>query len=281
MQPTIYDGDVVTLIPLAIPTLQPGDIILYTSRRKHAVLHRIIQRNETQNGVSFILRGDASSKGGDEVEADRIVGIVASVERHGHIVPHNIVSKPPNTIQRLQTVNLSQIRHNIKRGILLYHTRLTNRPIYRHLAKKCFATHVYCRLATQEDIDAICKLYGYDSVDAIRSVSAGISQSITIVALLGRQIIGAVDVYPNRDKHWWISGLMVRTLYRGMGIGKRLTMVALQKATDSQADNIGLYAAHGNVPAINLYRQLGFTEVSTIDSSRKEAFDRIKMIYKF
>ena len=93
MQPTICDGDLIVVEPIAASAIKIGDIILYEGK-ENVVAHRVVdakigQRPKTSSSVcsphyAFILRGDSSYIDDEPVHAEHILGKVISVERNGH-----------------------------------------------------------------------------------------------------------------------------------------------------------------------------------------------------
>ena len=86
MHPTIRNGDVITVEPVAPAKLKIGDIILYRFRGGF-IAHRLVSVEERNGcGLSFILRGDASSTCDQPVEAEQILGKVVCLERGHRII---------------------------------------------------------------------------------------------------------------------------------------------------------------------------------------------------
>ena len=86
MHPTIRNGDVITVEPVAPTKLKRGDIILYRFRPGF-IAHRIVNIDERDGwGRTFILRGDASTTCDDPVEADQVLGKVVCLERDHRII---------------------------------------------------------------------------------------------------------------------------------------------------------------------------------------------------
>jgi GNAT superfamily N-acetyltransferase len=78
------------------------------------------------------------------------------------------------------------------------------------------------------------------------------------------EIIGNVSLIPyrqSRKKYYLIANVAVREDYRKQGIGRRLTLAAMQSAKQRHADETWLQVRDDNPGAIELYRSLGFIEV--------------------
>ena len=99
MYPTIYDGDVVTVMPIETASITIGDIILYRHRSgvtAHRV-KRIFKRSEkdslsalqgpqdrsSSETLDFLLRGDAAINDDAPVSSEQILGKLVSIERNG------------------------------------------------------------------------------------------------------------------------------------------------------------------------------------------------------
>ncbi len=93
MQPTILEGEAVTVEPVAPAAVTRGDIVLYRWERgviAHRVIHIESKKAEavTQPSVlsppsCFILRGDASLSCDTPVQPEQVIGKVVAVERGG------------------------------------------------------------------------------------------------------------------------------------------------------------------------------------------------------
>jgi hypothetical protein len=94
MHPTIKEGETITVVPVALFDIKRGDILLYLVGRK-AIAHRVVSierkksNPKTQSSTLnpkhlFLLRGDAAGACDYPVEAQQVLGKVASVERGGH-----------------------------------------------------------------------------------------------------------------------------------------------------------------------------------------------------
>jgi len=81
MHPTIRHGDLITVEPVAPSKLKKGDIILYRLQNDF-IAHRIMNI-ETRNGcgLTFILRGDASTTCDAPVKSAQVLGKVVCLKR--------------------------------------------------------------------------------------------------------------------------------------------------------------------------------------------------------
>lgn len=89
MQPTIREGEAITVEPVEPARLIWGDIILYRSDRG-VMAHCIVGlKRRAGEDTIFRVRGDASGSSDESVESKRVLGKVVSVERHGYRLTPN------------------------------------------------------------------------------------------------------------------------------------------------------------------------------------------------
>ncbi|MGD8686614.1 MAG: signal peptidase I [Syntrophobacterales bacterium] len=91
MHPTIRHGDLITVEPVSPANLERGDIILYRFQDSF-IAHRIVNIEEQNGcGLTFILRGDASTNCDVPVRPEQVLGKVVCLERgHRSIDPYNL-----------------------------------------------------------------------------------------------------------------------------------------------------------------------------------------------
>jgi len=87
MYPTIRDGEIITINPIAPSLLKAGDIILYDSGGS-LIAHRIARINQGDgNKVEFIVRSDTTGDCDETVALRQILGKVVCVRRQGRDIP--------------------------------------------------------------------------------------------------------------------------------------------------------------------------------------------------
>jgi signal peptidase len=90
MHPTIRHGDLITVEPVAPSNLKRGDIILYRLQNDF-IAHRLVNIKKRNGcGLTFILRGDASTTCDAPVKPTQVLGKVVCLERgHRRIDPYS------------------------------------------------------------------------------------------------------------------------------------------------------------------------------------------------
>ncbi len=159
----------------------------------------------------------------------------------------------------------------IKRIASALFRRLQRLKRYRVLARRLIGRRVSYRVATIEDAHALSKFYGYDrfseSGDPVerfaRLFEYSEGRGDILVASVWREIVGATSIswFPENGslyQGWWIFGLLVRGLYRRLGIGEKLTRMALEKVIQEGGTRVTLSVFEHNNAAINLYHKMGF-----------------------
>jgi len=77
------------------------------------------------------------------------------------------------------------------------------------------------------------------------------------------RVVGNVTVNRSswRSRKWFISNVAVERAYQGQGIARELMQAAIGMARDLGGESVTLQVRADNVPALKLYRDLGFEEV--------------------
>jgi ribosomal protein S18 acetylase RimI-like enzyme len=83
-----------------------------------------------------------------------------------------------------------------------------------------------------------------------------------LVATLNKEIAGTVGLKLNDEGIFEFTKMAVDKKFRGLKIGQALAEAAIQKARELGAEKIILYSNTKQVPAIALYRKLGFVEIA-------------------
>ena len=91
MHPTIRHGDLITVEPVAPAELKSGDIILCRFQGGF-IAHRIVNIEESNGcGLTFIVRGDASTTCDGPLKPEQVLGKVVCLERdHRPMDPYSL-----------------------------------------------------------------------------------------------------------------------------------------------------------------------------------------------
>lgn len=145
--------------------------------------------------------------------------------------------------------------------------------IYRRLVRS-LRSDIEIREANEKDMRLA--LHWLNPNQAERTVSRNINAT-SFVAKKGGRVIGHVDFVRRSKKYYphdgyWLSDLMVRTTYRGMGIGEELTRMVMEKSKKEGAKELSLLVQEHNYRAIKLYQKLGF-EIRVIPDLERQLED--------
>ena len=80
------------------------------------------------------------------------------------------------------------------------------------------------------------------------------------VAKFNNETIGVVSLI-NQKSYFELSKMAVATKYRGLQVGKQLLEFCIVFAKEKNWKSITLYSHRKLVPAINLYKKMGFKEI--------------------
>ena len=86
MDPLIREGDIVLLKPVEENIIRLGDILAFKQKDSQIITgHRLIKVTRFPDRVSYILQGDFSTSGGDEILYEDIIGKVVGLMREGRV----------------------------------------------------------------------------------------------------------------------------------------------------------------------------------------------------
>lgn len=77
MEPSLRPGTSLALSPFQPEQCKPGDLLVYR-RREQNVIHRMVRKYRGQDGMLYILRGDANGSDDPPVREDQIIAKAAS-----------------------------------------------------------------------------------------------------------------------------------------------------------------------------------------------------------
>jgi ribosomal protein S18 acetylase RimI-like enzyme len=112
----------------------------------------------------------------------------------------------------------------------------------------------------------------------LRNLAQDIPQFVAVTS--HHNVIGWCDITPHQLEgfsHCGHLGMGVRQDYRGRGIGRALIVATIEKARQQGLERIELEVFASNMPAIQLYKKVGFVSEGTKRRARKidAAYDDI------
>jgi len=96
----------------------------------------------------------------------------------------------------------------------------------------------------------------------LREVLAPGNNVLIAVCKIERQLVGIALLATYRVISGYrglVEDVVVDSAHRGKGIGRKLMEKLLQEVKTKNLDEVLLFTGHHRVPAINLYKSLGFT----------------------
>jgi GNAT superfamily N-acetyltransferase len=265
MRPFIRGDDVVELAPIA--TLRRGDVVLAQTDPARHVVHRIVHLR----GDGVWLRGDAHTHGEGPIACDRILGVVTHRQRGDRVRTLNRGAGRLAGLMWLWCAPLGvwllELNGFARRTTLRLLRRLQCSTLYRAVGRR-LRPGVAIRPATPDELSRVAAwLEPHSDCGPPTAVPPAPADFITYIAWRRDQPVGIVrrayhatpDVPETRH---WLYSLIVKTRYRGMGIGEALARHAISQACKENADEVYLRVFENNQSAIALYTKLGFKRVS-------------------
>lgn len=93
------------------------------------------------------------------------------------------------------------------------------------------------------------------------------------------EIVGTVALKFSSPGVYEFTKMAVDEKFQGKSIGKLLALAAIAKANDLMAEKIILYSSTKLIPALGLYRKLGFLEVP-VDGPYKRSDIKMELVLK-
>lgn len=269
MSPTLADGEVVHVRPADIRDLREGDIALLEIGgvlRAHRV-RQVLDGPEP----AIIARGDAVLEDDPPVTGKQVLGRVEFVERGGTLVPLSCqasfgTAALMSTRGRIRTLPLRALLRWVRS------TRLG-----RRLLKRLRPVQYTVRDALLSDVPRISALLASFHPRVQAEVLYGATErelrcvqdlgAHYLVADLGGRLIGngkggllmqTVGDFPG----WWVVGLHVDPLYRGLGVGERIVRELIRRAAQDGAHEVFCHISADNTPSLRLFAKLGFVPAS-------------------
>ena len=290
MRPFILDGDFILISPVENSSLKTGDVVLYSTKRDKVIVHRIIKKYKKDGRMILLVKGDATSGHADEVGIQDVLGKVTAVERNGrkrgidtklyHMMGLLFAGMSPFSQWIYPIGSLVKSRGRMLLGGLLEKIQSPN--FYSLLVKRLMKADINYRFAGPEDAPALSRLYrnslelGLENAeDAFYNQPREFKSSdYWLVAKRKNRVIGgaALTEFPENNypyTGWWVFGMKVNWRYRRMGVGKKLTKMAMDLAAEYGGSDIKLLVFEDTKPAKKLYKELGFRQISIPELDRQ------------
>lgn len=264
MSPFIRHGDMVTVEPLRGRDLCVGDVAAFLrsgAGTERLVIHRVVAEEDG----ALVLRGDNCSEPDGPIPRASVVGLVTRVERRGRGV-RGALGRGGRWIAwfnaRGWLLPLKTVLHIPWRwgGALL--RRLQCNPTFRGWIQR------FCPAYTIQEANAVDMIVVHAWANpGSESPPYRHNPDVTnYVARRGDDVLGFVQLVRRPVEQgpysgYWLHGLMVRTRYRGLGLGEALSRRVIEQARVEGAPVLSLNVFADNAPAIALYRKLGFERV--------------------
>ena len=260
MYPFIHSGDWVELALLKgrEQSIRKGDIILFR-KGESLYLHRVLRRSSK----GFIVKGDMSYGSDGLIPPADVLAIAVSVEGKRRVNlrtgKNRLIAAIAAEFSIILQYPILAARKLCGCGAAVF-SLLQGLRIYRLAARKIFNPAVTASEAGLQDVEQLRDLYLMSGVDIRDGLARIKDMGSWLVCRAGRRIAGGITV--TRDEQdpvrWFISGLEIKQVYRGLGIGRALVKAAVARARKSGAERIGLLVNRTAKPALGLYRSLGF-----------------------
>jgi ribosomal protein S18 acetylase RimI-like enzyme len=268
MSPFIQHGDTVTVEPLHGHDLCVGDVVAFLrpdAGTERLVVHRVVAE---EDGAP-VLCGDNCLEADGVIPRANIVGLVTHVERRGRGVRGTLGRggrwiawfNTRGWLLPLKTVLYTPLRWG---GVVL--RRLQRIPAFRGWIKR-FRPPYTIREANAVDMIVVHAWMN----PGIESPPYRHDPNVTnYVARRGDDVLGFVQLVRRSAAQapysgYWLHSLMVRTRYRGMGLGEVLSQRVVEQARAEGAPELLLNVFVDNASAAALYRKLGFERVRILE----------------
>lgn len=263
MHPFIRNRDIITISPMPPESPIPGDVVAFVRPDTgKLVVHRVVKRSKDL----CLIKGDNCGDPDGFIPQTSLLGIVTRVERNGRDVQAGLfygrgMIAVLNRFGLLEKATSTTVQMRTYCGAGLQ--KLQGLEAYRRLAAHLRPSISFLE-AEEHDMEEYHSTWNCDPAN----ISYRHDPLVTnFVAKAGGKIVGFIQLVRHPESHYpytgyWLFGLMVRVPYRGMGIGRELSMKVIEKADEEGAPELNLLVNEKNKAAISLYRQLKFEPVS-------------------
>ncbi|MBN1629043.1 MAG: GNAT family N-acetyltransferase [Thermoleophilia bacterium] len=270
MMPSIRDGDFLTIAPIGDLEPRMGEVVAFVpAGTERLILHRVVGRQES----GWLVRGDNCSESDGLIAREEILGKVVRVEREGCDVGYGLGRGGPAVAWLSRAGMLRALRGASRLPLRAASCLLRDAQglgLYRAIGRR-IAPCVEIVEASAEDLRALRRDLHFLHIPA-RQQSDGVSLQHTNDWVVKRQgkVVGFAQLLQTDDadspcKGHWLFSLVVKTRFRGLGMGEALTLRVIEEARSVGAPALLLAAYEDNRAAITLYSKLGFQH-SVVDA---------------
>jgi len=255
MLPTLRDGDLLTAVPEDPFSIRQGDLLLYRTGDDRAAVHRVSDASRISPHAELTLSSDSYPEDHYRISIEQVMGRIVSAVRNGEAVPiDSVASGESKTASAHLIARFKSIPRRTASRVLSFASGF--RP-YRKLYTAILRPFVKYETHPAEQYSGTPETQSnWDWLNAY---------------LFGRRIGSAQLIRFEQDtafgEYPWLFSMRVKTLFRGSGVGRGLTSLAISGAELSGEKTIGLLVEETNNRAINLYKSMGFRIVSFDDLS--------------
>ena len=255
MLPTLKDGDLLTAAPEDPLSIKQGDLLLYRTVDDRGAVHRVSDASRVSSHAELILSSDSSPEDLYRISIEQVMGKVISAARDGKAVRiDSVVSDEPQTIFASL---IAGFKSAPRRAASRMFSAASGFRLYRKLYAAILRPFVKYETHPAEQ---------YSGTPGTQSTWDWLN-----AYLFGRRIGSAQLIRFEQDtpfgEYPWLFSMRVKSLFRGGGVGRGLTSLAVSGAELSGDKLIGLLVEETNNRAVDLYKSMGFEIVSFSDLS--------------
>ena len=255
MLPTLKDGDLLTAAPEDAFSIKQGDLLLYRTGDDRAAVHRVSDTSRISSHAELTLSSDSSPEDLYRITIEQVMGKVVSAVRNGEAVRiDKVTSAEPQTVF---ADLIARFRSFPRRTAVRIFSVASGFRLYRKLYAAILRPFVKYDVRPADQ---------YPGRPETQSTWDWLNAYLFGIRIGSAQLIRFEQGTPFGEYPWLFS-MRVRSLFRGGGVGRGLTSIAVSSAERSGAETIGLLVDETNKQAVNLYRSMGFKIVSFDDIS--------------
>mgnify|MGYP001145941468 CR=1 FL=1 len=257
MLPTLIDGDILKVVPVETGSIAPGDILLYRTDDKRAAVHRVARISVSDDyQISLTISSDARPGARYVIPPDSVLGRIEEARRGSREIPldYSCSRMFRNALNYCRLIVVSLIRRFAVRCNSVITSIRPFRRIFRFLIRPFVKYRMIPQENTPSDRESECTWELFQ-------------------ASIGRIVIGQAQLVRFKpgtafSSYQWLFSMRVRSIFRGSGIGRRLTCNIIERASKNSNIDLCLIVSPDNTRAVNLYRSLGFTTEGSVKNMK-------------